>query len=104
METGEFLSPAEPLLTGLLLDSLGWNYVFIFPAIGSFTSFVLLLTVAEPIPHPAHARHCHQAPRKAFTVSSTVDSERISIGKTLWLGLFLTRRIKFSANKNADHC
>ncbi|RMQ84096.1 hypothetical protein ALP97_04167 [Pseudomonas salomonii] len=55
MEPGEFLSPAEPLLTGLLLDSLGWNYVFIFLAIGSFTSFVLLLTIAEPIPHPAHA-------------------------------------------------
>jgi hypothetical protein len=37
-------------------------------------------------------------------VSSTLDAERLSIGKTLWWGLLLTRLIKFSANKNADHC
>jgi hypothetical protein len=63
MEPGEFLSPAEPLLNGLLPDSLGWNQVFIFLAIGSFTSFVRLLTIAEPIRHPAHTWHC---PRRAF--------------------------------------
>ena len=52
---GQLGAAATPFLTGLLLDSLGWNYVFIFLAVGSFTSFVLLLTIAEPIPHKAHA-------------------------------------------------
>lgn len=52
---GQLGAAATPFLTGLLLDSLGWNYVFIFLAVGSFTSFVLLLTIAEPIPHTAHA-------------------------------------------------
>lgn len=52
---GQLGAAATPFLTGLLLDSLGWNYVFIFLAVDSFTSFVLLLTIAEPIPHKAHA-------------------------------------------------
>lgn len=47
---GQLGAAATPFLTGLLLDSYGWNYVFIFLAIGSFTSFILLLTIAEPIP------------------------------------------------------
>jgi len=48
---GQLGAAATPFLTGLLLDSYGWNYVFGFLAIGSFTSFVLLLTIAEPIPN-----------------------------------------------------
>ncbi|AZE66457.1 Sugar phosphate permease [Pseudomonas synxantha] len=47
---GQLGAAATPFLTGLLLDSYGWNYVFIFLAIGSFTSFILLLSIAEPIP------------------------------------------------------
>lgn len=48
---GQLGAAATPFLTGLLLDSYGWSYVFTFLAIGSFTSFVLLLTIAEPIPN-----------------------------------------------------
>lgn len=47
---GQLGAAATPFLTGLLLDSYGWNYVFSYLAIGSFISFVLLLTIAEPIP------------------------------------------------------
>ncbi|AYN97421.1 MFS transporter [Pseudomonas sp. LTJR-52] len=52
---GQLGAAASPLLTGILLDSYGWSYVFIFLAIGSFTSFILLLTIAEPIPHANHS-------------------------------------------------
>lgn len=48
---GQLGAAATPFLTGLLLDSYGWSYVFTFLAIGSFISFVLLLTIAEPIPN-----------------------------------------------------
>lgn len=51
---GQLGAAATPFLTGLLLDSYGWSYVFAFLAIGSLTSFVLLLTIAEPIPDKAH--------------------------------------------------
>lgn len=50
-------------------------------------------------------------------MSKTLNAVRLTIGKTVWLGLlavmpavtvglgmFLTRLIKISANKNADHC
>ncbi|NWD71736.1 MFS transporter [Pseudomonas gingeri] len=50
---GQLGAAATPFLTGLLLDSYGWNYVFTYLAIGSFISFVLLLTIAEPIPSKA---------------------------------------------------
>lgn len=48
---GQLGAAATPFLTGLLLDSYGWSYVFTFLAIGSFVSFVILLTIAEPIPN-----------------------------------------------------
>ncbi|MBS7846474.1 MFS transporter [Pseudomonas fluorescens] len=51
---GQLGAAATPFLTGLLLDTYGWSYVFILLGIGSFTSFVLLLTIAEPIPDRAH--------------------------------------------------
>lgn len=47
---GQLGAAATPFLTGLLLDSYGWNYVFTYLAIGSFASFVLLLTILEPVP------------------------------------------------------
>jgi sugar phosphate permease len=47
---GQLGAAATPFLTGLLLDSYGWNYVFSYLAIGSFASFVLLLTILEPVP------------------------------------------------------
>jgi sugar phosphate permease len=47
---GQLGAAATPFLTGLLLDSYGWNYVFTYLAIGSFVSFVLLLTIVEPVP------------------------------------------------------
>ncbi|MNE46367.1 Major Facilitator Superfamily protein [compost metagenome] len=46
---GQLGAAATPFLTGLLLDSYGWNYVFTYLAIGSLASFVLLLTIVEPI-------------------------------------------------------
>ena len=47
---GQLGAAATPFLTGLLLDSYGWSYVFSYLAIGSFLSFVLLLTIIEPVP------------------------------------------------------
>jgi sugar phosphate permease len=47
---GQFGAAATPFITGLLLDHYGWNYVFAWLAIGSFISFVVLLTIAEPLP------------------------------------------------------
>ncbi|RQO62125.1 MFS transporter [Pseudomonas sp. KBW05] len=47
---GQLGAAATPFMTGLLLDSYGWNYVFTYLAIGSFASFVLLLTILEPVP------------------------------------------------------
>lgn len=47
---GQLGAAATPFLTGLLLDSYGWNYVFSYLAMGSFASFVLLLTILEPVP------------------------------------------------------
>lgn len=46
---GQLGGAATPFLTGLLLDSYGWNQVFIFMAISSLISFVILLTIEEPI-------------------------------------------------------
>lgn len=53
---GQLGGAATPFITGVLLDSLGWNYVFMFMAISSLISFLILLTIAEPMgleePHP----------------------------------------------------
>lgn len=50
---GQLGAAATPFLTGLLLDSYGWSYVFSYLAIGSFVSFMLLLTIIEPVPRTA---------------------------------------------------
>ncbi|MNN64449.1 Major Facilitator Superfamily protein [compost metagenome] len=46
---GQLGGAATPFITGVLLDSLGWNYVFMFMAISSLISFLILLTIAEPM-------------------------------------------------------
>lgn len=48
---GQLGGAIAPLATGMLLDSYGWDYVFAFLAIGSLMSFVVLLTIAEPVDH-----------------------------------------------------
>ncbi|WP_347557918.1 MFS transporter [Robbsia sp. KACC 23696] len=47
---GQLGGAMTPLATGMLLDSYGWGYVFLFMAIGSLISFVALLTIDEPRP------------------------------------------------------
>ncbi|WP_029616093.1 MFS transporter [Pseudomonas sp. PAMC 25886] len=51
---GQLGAAATPFITGLLLDNYGWNYVFAWLAIGSFISFIILLTIAEPRPASLH--------------------------------------------------
>lgn len=46
---GQLGAAATPFITGLLLDNYGWNYVFAWLAIGSFMSFIILLTISEPM-------------------------------------------------------
>lgn len=46
---GQLGGAATPFITGILLDSLGWNYVFMFMAISSLLSFIILLTISEPM-------------------------------------------------------
>lgn len=45
---GQLGAAATPFITGLLLDNYGWNYVFAWLAVGSFISFIILLTISEP--------------------------------------------------------
>lgn len=52
---GQIGGAAAPFITGLLLDSIGWDAVFTFMGSISILTFVLLLTIAEPI-KLAHAR------------------------------------------------
>ncbi len=46
---GQIGGAIAPLATGMLLDNYGWDYVFSFMAIGSLISFLVLLTIAEPV-------------------------------------------------------
>jgi sugar phosphate permease len=46
---GQLGGAAAPFVSGLLLDSLGWDYVFGFMAIISCLTFFLLLTITEPL-------------------------------------------------------
>lgn len=46
---GQIGGAIAPLATGMLLDTLGWSYVFGFMAIGSVISFLVLLTIDEPV-------------------------------------------------------
>ncbi|MHB2242498.1 MFS transporter [Pseudomonas monsensis] len=52
---GQLGGAAAPFLVGLLLDNYGWSQVFLFMAISSFASFLVLLTIAEPVPVVASA-------------------------------------------------
>ena len=45
---GQFGGAAAPLAVGYLLDSSGWDSVFLFMTIGSLFSFALVATIAEP--------------------------------------------------------
>ncbi|HDS1735608.1 MFS transporter [Pseudomonas sp. BP8] len=47
---GQLGGAAAPFLVGLLLDSYGWSQVFLCMAIASFVSFLILLTIKEPVP------------------------------------------------------
>lgn len=40
-----------PFVVGLILDTWGWNYVFIFLSISSLLTFLLLITMIEPLEH-----------------------------------------------------
>ncbi|RAI43340.1 MFS transporter [Rhodoplanes roseus] len=46
---GQLGGACAPLAAGIILDTLGWDQVFLFMAIASFASFVLLATISEPI-------------------------------------------------------
>ncbi|KIH82539.1 D-glucarate permease [Pseudomonas batumici] len=46
---GQLGGAATPFLTGLFLDTHGWDYVFAFMAISSLLSFVVLLSISEPV-------------------------------------------------------
>ncbi|MNN55835.1 Major Facilitator Superfamily protein [compost metagenome] len=50
---GQLGGAAAPFLVGLLLDSYGWSQVFLCMAIASFVSFLILLTIKEPVPATA---------------------------------------------------
>ncbi|WP_341795932.1 MULTISPECIES: MFS transporter [unclassified Pseudomonas] len=58
---GQLGGAAAPFLVGLLLDSYGWSQVFLGMAIASFVSFLILLTIKEPVPataaHDADTAH-----------------------------------------------
>jgi sugar phosphate permease len=46
---GQLGGAATPFITGLLLDSYGWNYVFGFMAAISLLTFLVVLTISEPL-------------------------------------------------------
>lgn len=47
---GQLGGAAAPLAVGFLLDGYGWDYVFLFMAIGSLMSFLFVSTIREPLP------------------------------------------------------
>jgi len=46
---GQLGGAATPWIVGILLDSLGWDYVFIFMAGISCLTFVVVLSISEPL-------------------------------------------------------
>ena len=46
---GQLGGACAPFVTGLLLDSFGWDYVFVFMASISCLTFLTLLTINEPL-------------------------------------------------------
>lgn len=58
---GQLGGAAAPFLVGLLLDSYGWSQVFLSMAIASFVSFLILLTIKEPVPASVVATQSSEA-------------------------------------------
>ncbi|MFL6717254.1 MAG: MFS transporter, partial [Burkholderiaceae bacterium] len=46
---GQLGGAATPWIVGMLLDRLGWDYVFGFMAIISILTFIIVLTISEPL-------------------------------------------------------
>ena len=46
---GQLGGAAAPFIAGLLLDSMGWDYVFGFMASMACLTFLLVLTITEPL-------------------------------------------------------
>ncbi|WP_321943213.1 MFS transporter [Paraburkholderia tropica] len=51
---GQLGGAATPFIAGLLLDHFGWDYVFGFMSVISAFTFVILLTITEPLETVAH--------------------------------------------------
>lgn len=49
---GQLGGACAPLVTGMLLDAYNWDAVFIFLAISSFITFLILFTITEPVEDP----------------------------------------------------
>ncbi|HEY1609611.1 MAG TPA: MFS transporter [Paraburkholderia sp.] len=55
---GQLGGAATPFIAGLLLDHFGWNYVFGFMSAISALTFVILMTISEPLDvEPASGGH-----------------------------------------------
>lgn len=46
---GQLGGAAAPFVAGMLLDSMGWNYVFVFMAAISCLTFAVVLSISEPL-------------------------------------------------------
>ena len=46
---GQLGGAATPWIVGMLLDHYGWDYVFAFMAAISCLTFMVVLTIAEPL-------------------------------------------------------
>jgi MFS transporter, ACS family, glucarate transporter len=46
---GQIGGAAAPLAVGALLDGFGWDYAFLFMAIGSLMSFLFVAAIEEPM-------------------------------------------------------
>jgi MFS family permease len=46
---GQLGGAATPWIVGMLLDRLGWDYVFGFMASISILTFIIVLTISEPL-------------------------------------------------------
>lgn len=52
---GQLGGAATPFIGGLILDHYGWNNVFVFMASISILTFIILLTIHEPMKMKANA-------------------------------------------------
>ncbi|MCC5468524.1 MFS transporter [Pelosinus sp. Bkl1] len=49
---GQLGGAAAPLIAGILLDNYSWDAVFIFLAVSTLLSLLVLLTISEPVEDP----------------------------------------------------